>query len=123
MEKIAFELINKYVTGWQKNDINQICSCLLENCAVTESHGTTYCGVQNIENWFRFWLATKSKVIKWDILSFHYCDMEKTAFFEWDFACIANNIEYSIPGIIVVKFAHNKIASIKEYRMTKAAHK
>jgi hypothetical protein len=122
MKNTAFELVNQYVTGWKQNDIKQICSCLLENCVVVESHGTTYCGIQDIEDWFRAWLAAKSKIIKWDILYFYYCDQEETAVFEWNFACISNDTEYLLSGISVIKFADEKIASIKEYRLTKPAH-
>lgn len=122
MEKIALELVSNYVTGWKQNDIQQIFSYLLEGCVVIESHGTTYHGIKDIENWFQLWLAAKSKIVKWEILSFYYCATQDTAFFEWDFVCILNNVEYCLSGISVVKFAHQKIASIREYRMTKPAY-
>src|SRR3989338_5876426 len=91
IEKIAFNLIQQYIDGWKQNNLTIITS----------------------------WLAANSKITKWNILSFYFCNEKKTAFVEWDFSCISNNIEYLIPaGISVVRFVEQKIAFIHEYRMT-----
>src|SRR3990167_7109975 len=96
-----------------------ILSCLTENCMVIESHGPTYHGIADIERWFKFWLEAKSKVTKWDIASFFLCEKEQTAFVEWDFSCISNEIEYSLLGVSVIKFMKGKISFIHEYRMSR----
>ncbi|MBY0545528.1 MAG: nuclear transport factor 2 family protein [Gammaproteobacteria bacterium] len=121
-EKDIFNLVQQYINGWKQNDLPMIISCLAENCVVIESHGPTYNGISNIENWFKFWLKAKSKVTKWDILSFYFYEEEQTAFVEWDFACISNNVEYSLPGISIIKFIEQKISFIHEYRMTHQAY-
>ena len=89
---------------------------------VIESHGPTYHGIPDIESWFKLWLGAKSTVTRWDILSFSFCETVKTAFCEWDFACVSNEIEYALPGISVLKFADQKISFIHEYRMTQPAY-
>lgn len=122
IEKITFNLVQQYVHGWKTNDLSMIVSCLTEDCVVIESHGPTYRGVSDIEQWFKFWLEAKSKITKWDILSFYFCENKKTTFFEWDFACISNDVEYTLPGISVVQFIENKISFIHEYRMTHKAY-
>lgn len=122
LEKDAFNLIEQYVNGWKQNDLALIISCLTENCVVIESHGPTYHGIADIENWFEFWLKAKSRIIKWEILSFYFCEKEQTAFVEWNFVCISNNIEYTLPGMSVVKFTEQRIAFIHEYRMTHQAY-
>lgn len=122
MEKIAFNLIQQYINGWKENDLSKIISCLTENCVAIESHGATYHGKPDIERWFKFWLEVKSKVTKWDVLSFYFCEKEKTAFVEWDFSCISNDVKYVLPGISVVKFTDQKISFIHEYRMTHQAY-
>lgn len=122
MKKIAFALIKQYVTGWQQNNIQQICECLAENCTVIESHGPIYQGIQDIKQWFHLWQQANSKISKWDILSFYYYKKGNTAFFEWEFACISNNVSYAFAGISKVKFMNKKITFIHEYRMTKPAY-
>jgi len=39
-----------------------------------------------------FWEEAKSKITKWDILSFYFCNKEQTAFCEWDFECVSNDM-------------------------------
>jgi hypothetical protein len=99
-----------------------IISCLTEDCVVIESHGPTYHGVYDIEQWFKFWLEAKSKVTKWDILSFYFFVNKKTAFVEWDFTCSSNDVEYNLPGISIAWFIEKKISFIHEYRMTHKAY-
>lgn len=117
-EKNALELIQQYMSGWKQNNLRLITACLAKDCVVVESHGPTYHGISDIEQWFTLWLGAKSNVLKWDILSFCFCKKEQTAFCEWSFTCISNNIKYSFFGMSVIKFSGQKIASIHEYQMT-----
>ena len=64
----------------------------------------------------------KSKITKWNILSFYFFDKEQTAFCEWDFECVSNDMTYALPGISIVKFKDEKITFIHEYRMTHSAY-
>lgn len=120
--KDAFDLVQRYISGWKDNNLLMITSCLDKNCVVIESHGPTYHGISDIERWFEFWLKANSKIKKWDICSFHFCEEEKIAFVEWDFSCISNEIEYALPGISLVKFREDKISFVQEYRMTHQAY-
>ena len=122
IDQNALWLIQQYMDGWKQNNLEMIVSCLKENCIVIESHGPLYQGINDIEKWFQFWKEAKSKILKWAIISFVFCEKEKTAFCEWDFSCISNNTQYDLPGISVVKFSDEKISFIHEYRMTKAAY-
>jgi hypothetical protein len=122
IEKITFNLVQQYINGWKQNDLPMIISCLTEDCVVIESHRPTYHGVSDIEQWFKFWLEANSKITKWDIHSFYFCENKKTAFVEWDFACISNDVEYKLPGISLVQFIEKKISFIHEYRMTHKAY-
>ena len=117
-ENIAFDLIQKYMDGWKRNDISMICSCLTENCVIIESHGPTYQGTSDLEKWFKLWVEAKSMIRKWDIQSFYFCQKEETAFAEWDFSCISNDADYAFQGISVFKISDQKIKFIHEYRMT-----
>ncbi len=122
IEKNALELVMQYINGWKQNDIRMITSCLTEDCAVIESHGPTYYSIHNIELWFKYWLEANSSVLKWDVVSFAFCEKQQTAFCEWDFHCISDNIEYALVGISMIKFSDHKIAFIHEYRMTQPAY-
>ena len=47
--------------------------------------------------------------------------MKKTAFVEWDFSCISNEVTHAFVGISIFKIAEQKICFIHEYRMTQPA--
>lgn len=122
VKEIAFDLVQRYITGWKENDLTIILSCLTNDCVIIESHGPTYCGIADIECWFQFWLAANSTVTQWDIRSFNFCEPQTTAYVEWDFTCISNNVEHTLRGISVIRFSEKKIAFIHEYRMTHLAY-
>ena len=115
----AFTLIEQYINAWKHNDIKSIINCLCEDIIIIESHGPKYVGIQAIKQWVDLWLIAKSKVNKWEILSFNFCEENQIAFCEWDFDCISNNKKYVLSGISQVKFTNHKISHIHEYRMTK----
>ncbi|MCD6045888.1 MAG: putative cytosolic protein [Gammaproteobacteria bacterium] len=122
-KKDSFDLIQKYFTGWKNNRLCMILSSLHENCVIIESHGPIYYGLSDIEQWFNFWLEANSKITRWDILSFSFCEDENAVFVEWDFSCISHATEYSFFGLSLVKFTEQKISFIHEYRMTRPAYK
>lgn len=118
----ALELVQQYISGWKQNNVQLMISPLAEDCVIVESHGPAYRGIEDMKRWFKLWIETQSKVLKWDILSCSYCENEAILFFEWDFSCVANAVEYEILGISKVKFSDQKINFIHEYRMTKPAY-
>lgn len=117
----SLALIKKYISGWKKNDIHLIISSLHRECIVIESHGPIYHGINDVKLWFDLWLAANSRILKWDLISYYFCNNENTAFIEWKFECISNGMNYPLSGISVIKFSENKIIRIHEYRMTKSA--
>lgn len=114
-ERLARQLVNDYVEGWVEADIVKILSPLDGKCYITESHGPTYHGINEVERWADEWFVT-GKVDKWNIGSFFYT--KNTAFFEWSFTCTVGGKTDSIDGSSVVQFKNNKIYHIHEYRMT-----
>lgn len=121
MEALALKLVQQYVQGWLHNDIEMICSALNEDCVIIESHGPKYEGLSHIKKWFQKWLEAEGKVLRWDMRSFHYCAQDASAFFEWDFVCVANDERYELSGMSLVKFVDSKISFIHEYCMTRPA--
>lgn len=121
-DKIAFEMIQKYVDGWKRNDLSQILSSVTENCVIVESHGPTYEGVSALKKWFQLWTAANSSIQKWDIFSYYFCQNEEIGFIEWDFSCVSNELPYAFKGISKFKLFEQKICFIHEYRMTHAAY-
>ena len=117
----AFALIEKYIAGWKQNDFDSIASSLHSDCTIIESHGPVYYGINDIKLWHDLWLVAGSKVLKWDIITYYFCDKEITAFIEWDFECISYNVKYALPGVSIIKFSEGRIVYIHEYRMTKPA--
>lgn len=117
-KKKAFELVQQYVNGWKENNSEKIFFSLSQDCVVIESHGPAYQSLADVKCWFDLWLQAKSIVTRWDILAFYYDQLDKTAFFQWEFACVSNGQQYSFPGASVIKFNNQKIIFIQEYRMT-----
>ena len=117
----ALVLIEQYIEGWKQNDFSLIASSLHSKCTVIESHGPTYYSIDDLQLWFDLWIAADSKVLKWNILSYYFCDDNSTAFIEWDFECRSNGINYPLSGASIIKFSDNKINLIHEYRMTRPA--
>jgi ketosteroid isomerase-like protein len=121
-EKTALQLVQRYMDGWRKNNLETITSCLINDCIVIESHGPTYHGIAEMARWFELWMEADSQINRWDVRSFYFCEKEQTAFFEWDFACVSNKVEYAFPGMSLIKCKNEKIAFIHEYRMTSPAY-
>lgn len=115
----ALVLIKHYMSGWKNNDFCLIASTLDHECKIIESHGPIYYGIDDVQLWFNLWITANSKILKWDLTSYYY--EKNAAFTEWNFECISNNTKYFFSGSSVVKFSHNKIKLIHEYRMTKPA--
>ena len=99
IEQTARVLFQEYVDGWKQNDLQKIISCLTRHCMIIESHGPTYQGIADVEMWFQFWMAANSKVIRWDISSFYFCELKNTAFAEWDFACTSSFFLFSLKNM------------------------
>lgn len=114
-EKIAFNLILKYITGWKEHDLSLILSSLAPDCVIKESHGPVYIGLINVEYWFNCWHALKKNVTKWDITSYSYSAKNNTAFIEWDFEYKTIDGVFAITGASVIAYSKNSISSITEY--------
>lgn len=118
IDKIYIKLIQQYVDGWKQNNIELIKNSLDSDCIIIESHGPTYHGISEVEKWFELWRQADGQVVKWDITSFYCCENKTTAFFQWDFACVAKQVKYELLGMSLVVVTNNKISRIHEYCMT-----
>jgi ubiquinone/menaquinone biosynthesis C-methylase UbiE len=114
----AHELITAYIEGWQTNDPTRVINTLAPDCVIIESHGPTYRGLETASRWIVGWMGTGHTVDRWDVTSFCFDDAERIAAFEWRFACTVDGVHYEIDGISIAEFRNNKIASLREYRMT-----
>ncbi|MDF2867759.1 MAG: putative cytosolic protein [Gammaproteobacteria bacterium] len=122
MEKMALTVIKQYMEGWKQNELAKIIDSLAPDCLIIESHGPSYYGIDEVTDWFHFWLRANSTVQQWDIHTFYYLTKERIAFLQWDFACQSNNQYYAFPGMSIIKFVEQKISFIQEYRMTHTAY-
>ncbi|MBI2029782.1 nuclear transport factor 2 family protein [Candidatus Gottesmanbacteria bacterium] len=116
-KKTKRKLINNYVDGWKRNNLELIVSTLSQDCIIIESHGPMYKGVNEIKSWVKEWIEAGSYVTKWGITSFYF--IKDIAFFEWNFKCLLSGNKHELDGISIVKFKNNKISYIREYRTTK----
>lgn len=117
-EQVARGLIQVYIDGWKQNSLSQIISPLSKDCLIVESHGSTYRGMDEVKHWVASWIEAHSKVLYWDLRSFYFSENAKTAFCEWDFACMINHKDCVLAGASVIRFSGDQIITIHEYRMT-----
>ena len=100
--------------GWRDGDAAETLATVTEDRVITESHGLTYHGKDQVVRWVETWFG--GAVLAWEI-----CSLEATheaAFFEWAFACRWLGEEYEFEGASVVRFRDEKIVSIREYATT-----
>ncbi len=117
-ETLARQLAETYVDGWVAADIPGIVSTLRDDCFITESHGPTYHGPDEVRQWAEGWYRTGT-VDLWKIDAFFFDAKQDTAFFEWSFTCTIDGETTSLDGASIVQYKGGKIYHIHEYRMTK----
>src|SRR3989344_4475133 len=110
------ELIERYVQGWKRGDEDVIISTLSPECIITESHGPTYHGIEEVREWIREWNEAKNSVDTWDLILFKIAD--QYVFFEWDFSCTVGDKQHSFLGASIAEIHNGKILELREYRMT-----
>jgi hypothetical protein len=113
---LAEQLIRQYVQGWCAGDVAMILAQLGEDCVITESHGPTYRGKDQIARWIDTWFGAGGEVLGWEIRSLEA--QGEAGFFEWSFACRWLEEQYEFEGASVVRFRDEKISSIREYATT-----
>jgi ketosteroid isomerase-like protein len=111
----AYQLVQQYVDGWKTNDLPAILDSLSPTCLIVESHGPTYRGIEHIRRWAGAWFA-QGRVDRWDITSFVFAG--GSAAFEWRFECTVEGVHYAFDGASVARFSGDRIAALREYRMT-----
>lgn len=111
------KLIQQYVDGWKKDDSLKILAAVTDNCIVIESHGPKYKGKKEIKKWLEEWIQDGNKVNIWKITSFN--QIKNVAVFEWRFSCTVHGKVHAFDGMSIAKIKNNKIAHLREYKMTK----
>jgi hypothetical protein len=114
--ELADRLICRYVDGWRDADAAMILASISADCVITESHGPTYRGKDQIARWIETWFGAGGEVLLWEIRSLEA--LGNAGFFEWSFACKWLEERYDFEGASVVRFRDEKIASIREYATT-----
>jgi ketosteroid isomerase-like protein len=114
--ELAERLVRQYVEGWREGDAAKILAVVSEDCVITESHGPTYHGRDQVERWVETWFGAGGEVLAWEIRSLEA--LGEAALFEWSFACSWLGERYEFEGASVARFRGEKIASIREYATT-----
>lgn len=114
--ELAERLIRQYVDGWREGDAAKILASVTGDCVVTESHGPTYHGAEQIARWVDTWFGAGGEVLAWEVRSLEAT--RAAACFEWSFACKWLEERYEFEGASIVRFRDEKIAAIREYATT-----
>ncbi|ASV33450.1 hypothetical protein GWK90_03435 [Candidatus Hamiltonella defensa] len=126
----AKKLLDDYMEGFKKNNLEQFLSALDEECHIIQPDGISLKGKNKIKEWFElFW--KENRVNKLNVYSFYYLDLgEKISFSEWDLTYSKTheqkssiNEAISIPkAISIVTYNDENITSIVEYQRTEQPH-
>jgi hypothetical protein len=109
----AYQLVQQYVKGWKTNNLPAILDSLSADCLIIESHGPTYRGSEDIRRWAGAWFI-QGRVECWDITSFVFAG--GAAAFEWRFGA-RSKVRLPSTGP-ASPFSGDRIAALREYRMT-----
>jgi ketosteroid isomerase-like protein len=94
--EVAGGHIRQSVEGWRDGDAAEILATVTEDCAITESHGLTYHGKDQVVRWVETWFGAAGALLAWEIRS----------------------LEATHEATSVVRFRDEKIVSIREYATT-----
>ncbi len=108
-------LIQSCMDGWKIGDVSKILTPLCENVVIIESHGPIYRGTEIVKKWVAEWTQF-NKIEKWNLTSFYA--FENMVFCEWNFRFTGRGIKEEFQGVTIAHIEHEKIAWLKEYRMT-----
>jgi ketosteroid isomerase-like protein len=116
----AEHLIHAYVDGWRTGDRAKILGTLAPDCMIVESYGPTYTGVDKIARWIDTWLGAGNTVDRWEVTSLEVTATGAACFFEWEFQCTFAGVRSGFAGASIARFSNNRIAALREYKMTDA---
>ncbi|MHB8059633.1 MAG: nuclear transport factor 2 family protein, partial [Gaiellaceae bacterium] len=63
----ADRLIRQYVESWREGDAAKILGTVTEDCVISESHGPTYRGKDQVVRWVDAWFGAGGDVLAWEI--------------------------------------------------------
>ena len=116
----ANRLVHAYVQGWRAGDRAKILATLAPDCVIVESYGPTYTGADKIARWIDTWLGAGNTVDRWEVTSLEVTAAGTACFFEWEFECTFAGTRSGFAGASIARFSHNRIVSLREYKMTDA---
>lgn len=115
-EPTAEDVLRAYVRGWLAGDADAVMATVSEDIVVTESHGPTYLGDDEVRAWIEAWVARGDRVHRWDLLTVvDSADGTRVAA-EWDLACTAAGVDYEILGATVATVDRGRLTRVTEYR-------
>jgi hypothetical protein len=87
---------------------------------IVESHGPTSTGVGKIARWLDTWLGAGNTVDHWEVTSLEVTAAGTACFFQWEFQCTFAGSRSGFAGASIVRFSHDRIVSLQEYKTTEA---
>ncbi|MEX0913861.1 MAG: nuclear transport factor 2 family protein [Demequina sp.] len=115
-EPTAEDVLRAYVRGWLAGDPDAVVATVSEDVVITESHGPTYLGDDEVRAWIEGWVARGDHVHRWDLLTvIESADGSRVAA-EWDLACTAAGVDYQILGATVTTVHRSRLTRVMEYR-------
>jgi len=109
-------LLERYIAGWRRHDMEAIIETLTTDCIVIECFGPIYYGHEWVKRWISAWLYENGCVIDWTIQNLKSLGNVETA--EWTFSYTWRGEEKSFDGITIAKLHEGKISHLREYATT-----
>jgi ketosteroid isomerase-like protein len=115
-EPTAEDVLRAYVRGWLAGDPDAVVATVSDDVVVTESHGPTYLGDDEVRAWIEAWVARGDRIHRWDLLTVVESPDGTRVAAEWDLACTAAGVDYEVLGATVATVSRGRLTCIIEYR-------
>jgi ketosteroid isomerase-like protein len=110
------DLLEKYIDGWLRHDVQAVLDTLTEDCTVIECYGPVYRGKPRVEQWMHAWFGAGGTVDRWEITSAAGAGVTLVA--EWHFECTWKGDAGAFDGATVARVVDGRIAYLREYATT-----
>ena len=112
-------LIEEYVDGWRRHDLNAVLACLHDSCEIVECYGPIYRGISTVEQWMTKWCET-GQVLSWEVSRIWSMDNFEAA--EWHFVCRVDGTQHEFDGASVCDIENGKIRYLREFATTNSLY-
>ncbi|WP_024286523.1 nuclear transport factor 2 family protein [Cellulomonas sp. KRMCY2] len=109
-------VLEEYIDGWRRDDVDAVLATLAHDCVVTESYGPVYRGPVAVRRWMEQWFGQGGQIHRWETTSHRLGDGFEVA--EWTFECTWAGNRSTFDGITLATTTGGRVHRLREYQTT-----